>query len=351
MTSSFLFVCTNLGSEKALKEEVKTYHPSLHLAYSRPGFLTFKETREGESISPSFLLQSVLAQNYGPSFFKTTLKDLASTLHEFLSPFLNQQKFYLHTWEREDFSLAEETDQQFYSGLQSEDWKRFFYSGKEDLKEGDWVLDLLRIEQNEVWVGLHSHSRQKSLHVKMGSSVNLPAEAPSRTYLKMKEALLWSQAPVLAGDWAMEIGSSPGGSSYCLLQEGLNVVGVDTGKMDPLCLSFQKDPQFCHLQIPIQKLDLQDLTQEVRWLVLDVNLSPHQALKEAGRIARGCSQSLLGAFLTLKMNDWRFLQDMPIFLKQIEKMGFNKTFATQLPGHRQEILIYALTAKGLQRKN
>lgn len=42
----FIYTIVNIGSEKLLKEEVAIKYPELSFAYSRPGYITFKDNSE-----------------------------------------------------------------------------------------------------------------------------------------------------------------------------------------------------------------------------------------------------------------------------------------------------------------
>ena len=70
------------------------------------------------------------------------------------------------------------------------------------------------------WVGYH---RAKSLVSRWPGGLMplvLPAQAISRAWLKMEEALRWAELPIPQGAHWAEIGSAPGGSSQALVQRG-----------------------------------------------------------------------------------------------------------------------------------
>ena len=54
----------------------------------------------------------------------------------------------------------------------------------------------------------------------------MPAEAPSRAYAKIEEAIAWAQLPVRAGDVALEIGAAPGGAVMALARRGVAAAPV-----------------------------------------------------------------------------------------------------------------------------
>ena len=71
--------------------------------------------------------------------------------------------------------------------------------------------------------------------------LELPQDAVSRAWLKMEEALRWSQLPIPRGARVADIGSAPGGASQALLAHGLLVTGIDPAEMAPSVL---KNPPF-----------------------------------------------------------------------------------------------------------
>jgi 23S rRNA (cytidine2498-2'-O)-methyltransferase len=68
--SEFLFTICQIGAEKALKDELAANHPDLRFAYSRPGFVTFKNSTK--EMTPDVELQSIFARAYGLSLSKAS---------------------------------------------------------------------------------------------------------------------------------------------------------------------------------------------------------------------------------------------------------------------------------------
>jgi 23S rRNA (cytidine2498-2'-O)-methyltransferase len=56
---------------------------------------------------------------------------------------------------------------------------------------------------------------------------------PSRAYLKLWEALTLARRWPRAGDWCVDLGSSPGGWTWALERLGAHVVSVDKAPLDP----------------------------------------------------------------------------------------------------------------------
>ena len=70
-SARFLFVTCQVGAEKAVKGEVAQRWPDFRLAFSRPGFLTFKLPEE-QFLAPDFNLSAVFARAYGFSLGKVS---------------------------------------------------------------------------------------------------------------------------------------------------------------------------------------------------------------------------------------------------------------------------------------
>jgi 23S rRNA (cytidine2498-2'-O)-methyltransferase len=265
----------------------------------------------------------------------------------------------LHVFERDRHAPGEEPKNHdrstlsapFESDLRARDPdQKIFAKTGERATNGDRVLDLIWVEPSELWIGLHE---QTSDHVPYAGGIppmSLPEEAPSRAWLKIEEALLWSGARVRPRDQALEIGSAPGGATFNLLQRGLNVVGVDPAEMDPRVLHWKGESRFRHLRRAVQQLDASDLPQGVQWLLLDMNVSPNVSIDEISHIARLIGDPLLGVFLTIKLNKWRIAGEIPEMLEHLRQLGLARIRARQLSSNRQEFTVFGLTRKGLLRQ-
>ena len=169
----------------------------------------------------------------------------------------------------------------------------------------------------------------------------LPEGAPSRAYAKIEEAIVFSQLPVAAGQVAVEIGAAPGGAVMALARRGLTVVAVDPGELAPQVLAL---PGVTHLPIKVGALRWEQLPDRVDWLLLDVNLAPQVALHEIARLMPKLRDTLRGAVLTLKLNDWNFVDELPKLVERIRQLGFADVRLRHLPSNRREICAIALVA-------
>jgi 23S rRNA (cytidine2498-2'-O)-methyltransferase len=361
MTSQFLFTVCQAGAEAALKKEIAREHPGFRFAFSRPGFVTFKSE---EPLAPDFQLKSVFARAYGLSLSKGPLKDLPKLVSDaatLLKASSQEKKLRLHVFERDQHKPGEEP-KGYIRGL----WKHAAlmalkklpsdilelfskpFEKDDETRLDDRVLDIIVVEEDQVWIGAHQHTFHHSAWPGGNPEIELPEEAPSRAYLKLEEALLWSRAPIQSGDIAVEIGSAPGGASYALLKRGLNVVGVDPGEMDRRVLAFGQN-RFIHVPQPVASVRREDLPDSVQWLLLDMNVAPNITLFQIDRLASRMQDSLLGVLLTVKLNEWKIADQIPSMLDHLKAMGMARVRATQLASNKQEVFLYGLTRKGLAR--
>ena len=203
---------------------------------------------------------------------------------------------------------------------------------------GELVADVIVAEGEPAWLGLHRHD-EHHLPLPGGAiGVDIPADAPSRAYAKIEEAIAWRQLPVAAGQVALEIGAAPGGAVLALARRGLEVWGVDTGELAPHVAAL---PNVHHLSMKVGALRWEELPPRVDWLLVDVNLAPQVALHEVGRLMPKLKPTLRGAIITLKLNDWSFVRELPLFADRIASFGFADVRMRHLPSNRREICVVA----------
>ena len=352
----FLFVTCQVGAERAVKGEMAQRWPDFRFAYSRPGFLTFK-LPEQQFLTPDFNLASVFARAYGFSLGKVSPDDPALAAQQVWNLLGERPIRQIHVWERD---RAEPGDHGFepsitpaasavFEALRTACPRPERLAPGNHLQQqaapGDWIADCVLVEPNEWWVGFH-RARSVRPAGRAGSSISTcPLEAASRAWLKMEEALRWSQLPAAAGARFAEIGSSPGGASQSLLGRGFEVIGIDPAEMAPAVL---ENPKFRHIRRRAVEVPRRAF-RKVRWLTADMNVAPNFTLDAIEAIVTHAEVNIRGMLLTLKLPQWQLAAEVPAYLARIRGWGFNLVRARQLAHNRREICVAALQ-KPFRRK-
>jgi 23S rRNA (cytidine2498-2'-O)-methyltransferase len=317
--TSFAFATCLPGVEPAVKLDVAQRRPELRFAFSRPGLVTFKSPAE---IAPDDPPGSVFARVWGASL--GSAKSLDDVVHQLAQSGANR----VHVFARDPEAEVDLTPWR--------DALATLPSGR--ALDGEVVADVIVAPGEPVWLGLHRQDRAHLPDPGGAIMVDVPADAPSRAFAKIEEAIAWAQLPVEAGQVALEIGAAPGGAVMALARRGLEVWGVDTGELAPQVRAL---PGVHHLAIKVGALRWEQLPARVDWLLVDVNLAPQVALHEIARLMPRLRETLRGAVFTLKLNDWAFVRELPALVKRIESFGFADVQLRHLPSNRREICAVA----------
>ncbi|MBY0416204.1 MAG: hypothetical protein K2Q18_18670, partial [Bdellovibrionales bacterium] len=186
MPNFYYFLC-NPGTEKFLKEEIRLIYPELAFAYSTEGFLTFKELRPlGKTLRPVF------CRHFGRFLKRGTYEEIRA---------LWQGRALFYSLQGEIFETC-------------------------PINDGEWIKEIIKVSETQYYFGEFRAGLFAAPTPGGFSSAVLPPEAPSRAYLKVIDGLSYMGVKLPVGDTALEIGSSPGGATYALLEMGLKVEGV-----------------------------------------------------------------------------------------------------------------------------
>jgi 23S rRNA (cytidine2498-2'-O)-methyltransferase len=353
MPSKFLFTICQTGAEVALKQEVARRHPELRFSFSRPGFVTFRLPAEVSLDDRPFEVRSTFARTWGLSLGKVVGVDEERLARDFWrelgarcpSGGLAQFK-RLHVWPRE---RALPGDGDFDPGVpppaagarllaaRPERGAPWPLSLNEYAAPGDLVLDCVLVEPQEWWFGWHRAASPETRWPGGVPSLAVPEDMISRAYLKIEEALQWSELPVASGDRCVEIGSAPGGACQALLERGCEVTGIDPAEMDARVLA---SPRFTHVRARAKDLKRSVFT-EFRWLMSDANVAPNYTLDTVEAIVTHPGVRIEGLVLTLKLTDAAFAAQLPLFNKRIRSWGYARVRARQLAFNRQEVCVVA----------
>jgi 23S rRNA (cytidine2498-2'-O)-methyltransferase len=338
----FLWFLHQPASAGWMKREMAARRPDLRMAFSRPGLTTFK-------VDPAVAEQPVsssFARAWGRSLGPA--EDVAQVLAH--AGQLGREPLRLHVFERDQDRAAEDRDPEVAGtraralelALRASAPGRFL--PESEAQPGDVVLDVITSPAEEppepIFVGYHRHDRTHGPWPGGVPHVAIPANAPSRAWAKIEEAIRWSGLVPRAGESALEIGSAPGGASFALLERGLEVHGVDPGAMSPLVLDYvgARGNRFTHHALPAAEVHRNALPRRIQWLACDVNLAPMVALRYVERFVALAQGRLRGAFLTMKLNDDGVFEALPRLALRIERLGARTVRWVQLPSHRSEIV-------------
>jgi 23S rRNA (cytidine2498-2'-O)-methyltransferase len=207
----------------------------------------------------------------------------------------------------------------------------------EHAARGDLVLDCVLVELNEWWLGSHRAASPETRWPGGVPQLRQREDMISRAYLKLVEALLWSELPIRAGQRCVELGSAPGGSCLALLERGCTVIGIDPAAMDPKVLA---DPRFTHVRARAKDVD-RGVFRGCRWLTADINLPPTYTLDAVEAVVAAPEVAIEGLVLTLKLSDPTHAAELPAFHKRIRGWGYPRVRARQLAFNRQEVCVVA----------
>ena len=100
----FLFVCCQAGAEATVKSDLVRESSQWRLAFSRPGFVTFKLPPNEFHNNPQ--LKSAFARTYGWSIGRTEAGDISAAC----DLLLGQRVHHIHVWPRLKATISGQTD-------------------------------------------------------------------------------------------------------------------------------------------------------------------------------------------------------------------------------------------------
>lgn len=190
------------------------------------------------------------------------------------------------------------------------------------------------------WIGLAmpAHAARWPMGI---PRLMMPREAPSRSVLKLDEALLvfldeGERARLLrAGLKAVDLGAAPGGWSWLLAQQGLRVTAVDNGRMAEQVMKsglieHRREDGFAFR--PRQRVD---------WLVCDIVEQPQRVAQLVGRwfAERWCRQAIFNLKLPMKKRHAAVMQARATIEQALPARNYALQFR-QLYHDREEVTGY-----------
>ncbi len=366
--SPFLLVLSHEGQDELVKNEFGIRFLGAKFSFSRPGFLSFKqsEAMTGQAANWKWEATNTLVYPLRTALFagkwiagkgltftpgwEVGAPLVVSHLHAIdvhtrkapqeegitrtLTPSELGEKF-------PDFLAALEP------GLAERGAKLGALPWNEEAQVGDVILQAFVVSETEVWLGL-TELRDTEFGWPGGESHIEKAEgSPSRASVKIEEAIALLERRIGApffkpNEIAIEVGSAPGGAVFSLLERGLRVTGVDRSVMAP---EVDRHPKFTRVESSIGDwMFPEEVTAD--WLLLDMNAEPKIALREIKPLLDYIRRGLKGIFFTLKLNQTDFALVAERLAKTTAKdIGLTTYFFKRLPSNHQEVAFFGLTSR------
>jgi 23S rRNA (cytidine2498-2'-O)-methyltransferase len=320
--SDFVFALCNPGSEKALKLEAESMNLGWRSGYQRRGFVTFKADAPFtlDSLDAEIACSRRLCLSLGKSATREKAEDLlgntpASVIH------------HARYFERKMRGVSGEPPE-----------------------IGQMVGTIVELGPQEFWSGIHRHAPFLSPDPAGDSGLEMPADSPSRAWLKLEEAVRFFGLEFRPDDIAVELGCAPGGVVLALLRRGVSVIGVDPAAMADVVLTSsipdrraapRDRPWFYHCRKPAALAAKRDLGQDVTWFMSDMNQAPDVVLRECARF-RGMAPGIRGVLITLKLTALEEVLEKPRWFAALREIGFKTIRLQQLAAHHKEFALLAL---------
>jgi len=211
----------------------------------------------------------------------------------------------------------------------------------EKLNHATHQLHICFVQTNHCFIG---YSAANNSHTESGGvmMLKLPQQAPSRSMLKLDEALRsffpkQRQAEILkSGMSAVDFGAAPGGWTWLLTQYQVQVTAVDNGTLNP---SLLKSNLVDHIRedafnyIPELPVD---------WLVSDIADKPKRVFELIQKwINNKWAENFIFILKLPMQSRYRFLKDniMKPLTKQVNSLPDKRLFIKHLSHDRNEITI------------
>ncbi len=343
----FIFVICQTAATAATRKELLA-QPGLKLAFSQPGFVTFKVENES-GLSDRFSLTSTLARSYGWVLGKAKGTDGEALISQVIEHPELANCQHIHIFEREKYSPGEKGFEPGVSVLANEIAEAVAKKIKENprlaelkvnqvARPDERVFDVILVQPGEWWLGSHYATTRSQRWVGGVPRIDTDKDVLSRAYFKLEEAILWSGFRIRPDEVCAEIGSAPGGACQRLLEMGNRVLAIDPAEMDE---SFEGNEKLVHIRKRGREVRKREF-KEVRWLLADLTNAPTYTLDTVEEIVAHESTNIRGLLLTLKLTDWALVETVPSLLERVKKMGFGLVKARQLAFNRKEFCLAAL---------
>jgi len=345
--SSFIYFACQHGAEATIKAELCTPAGPYRLSYSQRGFVTLKS----DLVTPVWsraLPESPLIRSRGHALGKFEGEQSADLIEKILSEYIQADWEQLHIWQRDVAQpgwngfepgrspLVEVIAEQFSKALADRNDLRGQSINRIANPETK-LLEIILVDPNLWWVAAKPVQTLADGWPGGSYAVPAPENMVSRAYLKIAEAIPWSNLTIKPGDRIVEIGSAPGGACQRLLDLGAQVTGIDPAEMDE---SIAKNPRFEHWRSKSLQVK-RKLFRPFRYLVCDANVAPNYTLDTVESIVTYPTSKFQGLILTIKLSSWEHALEIPEHIARVRSWGFERVEARQLSHNRREYCLVA----------
>ncbi|XZE20571.1 SAM-dependent methyltransferase [Pirellulaceae bacterium SH449] len=346
-TTTFDYVACQHGAEPTIKRIFCEPNGPYRLAYSQKGLVTLKSNFAIPCWSKAVPTHPIVRSR--GHILKRYDGEVAETLVDsILEEYRSLDWTDLHVWQRDiaqpgwhgfepgRSALARYVAEAFEKRLSELEDERATRVNQLALNESQ-IIEVIIDDPNRWWLATRVVQSVEDGWVGGVYVPHEPNDMISRAYLKIAEAIQWSQMPIRPGDQVVEIGSSPGGACQHLIDLGAKVTGVDPAEMDPRVASH---PSFEHWRARSLQVKRKAFAP-FRFLVCDANVAPNYTLETIESIVTYPTTRLEGIIMTIKLSSWEQSDHIPEQLDRVRSWGFTQVSARQLGHNRREYCIAA----------
>ncbi len=345
--SPYVYFSCQHGAEATIKAQLSEPQGPYRLAFSQKGFVTLKSDLDTPAWSKA-LPKSPLIRACGHALGKFDGDNSTVLIDQILAQYQPADWECLHVWQRDVAQpgwngfepgrslLAESIADQIRNALATRNDPRSQHVNT-IAPVGTKLLEVILLEPNRWWVAAKPVQSESDGWPGGVYAVAIPENMISRAYLKISEAIPWSQLPFRPGDRVVEIGSAPGGACQRLLDLGAQVVGIDPADMDE---TIANNPRFEHWRSKSQQVKRR-LFKTFRYMICDANVAPNYTLDTVEAITTYPTSRFRGLILTIKLSTWEHAAEIPQHIERVKSWGFDRVEARQLAHNRREYCLVA----------
>lgn len=206
-------------------------------------------------------------------------------------------------------------------------------------------------DSSSAWLGISpiDNSADEAMGIRR---LRMPASAPSRSTLKLEEAIGWFFTVEEQTRWfkpgmhAVDLGAAPGGWTWQLVKRGLLVTAVDNGPMDPALMDTG--------MVDHRRTDAFTYSpkRHIHWLVCDMAERPLHVSRLVARwfINRNCKAAIFNLKLPMKKRYQTVMQCKQLLVQSLSREGIKHTLHIKHLYHdREEVTACIIT--GCPEKN